>query len=289
MDLYYPKPGKSQQSPVGFVDHSSTNDICKNGCFATFSACANRPETPTAQGIPAAQGDEALVYANNHTNTPKPTYLTIVAQELSKYEAHQQKHKPRGRNAKNSIKAQRASHEKSKAWKRLPADDRESRVRDYAFRSESVAFTLNLTPEKQAKLQKEERPAKALADALNRRCKTLLGRAVPISLALEVSPTGRLHAHGIATLERGEWKSFREALKSAGGKLQAPATGRETDTRRLWSATGWAAYMRKSFHETAEALGTDKIVYQCNATRAGAREEYEASLARQKIARRNRR
>ncbi|BCH60418.1 hypothetical protein RvVAR0630_30420 [Agrobacterium vitis] len=289
MELYYPTQGKSQQLPVVFVDEGSTKDICKNECFATFSACANPAETPTAQGVPASHGDEALVYANNHTNPPKPAYLTLVTIELRRYEAHQEEHKPRGRHAKTSIKAGRATHQKSKAWKRLPADDRERRVRDYAFRSESVTFTLNLTPEKQAKLQKEERPAKALADAINRRCKALLGHAVPISLALEVSPTGRLHAHGIATLERGERKSFREALKCAGGKLQVPATGRETDTRRLWSATGWAAYMRKSFHETAEALGTDKIVYQCNATRAGARDEYEASLARQKIARRNRR
>jgi hypothetical protein len=175
------------------------------------------------------------------------------------------------------------------AWQRLPSDDRERRILDYAFRSESIAFTLNLTPKKQAQLAKDERPAKALADAINRRCKTLLGRAVPISLALEISPTGRLHVHGIATLEHREWKSFRDALKSAGGKVEGYGAGRQTDTRRLWSATGWAAYMAKAFHETAEALGTDKIFYQCNATRAAAREEYEASLHRQKACRKTQR
>ncbi|RFB95354.1 hypothetical protein B5K11_10495 [Rhizobium leguminosarum bv. trifolii] len=180
----------------------------------------------------------------------------------------------------------KAAQKKTKAWLRLSADDRERRVLDFAFRSESVSWTLNLTPKKQAQLRKSDRPAKLLADAINRACKRELGRSVPLSLALEVTSAGRLHAHGVATLERGEGKDFRAALKSAGGKVEGSGAGRQTDIRKLWSATGWADYIAKAFDRTAEALGTDKVFYQCNATRAGAREEYEAGLARQKAHRR---
>ncbi len=77
-------------------------------------------------------------------------------------------------------------------------------------------------------------------------------------------------------------KAFASALKTVGGKVDGCGSGRQTDLRRLWDAAGWAGYIAKDFDRTAEALGTDKIVYQCNATIAGAREEYEASLARQK-------
>ncbi|QWW69355.1 hypothetical protein [Rhizobium sp. WYJ-E13] len=262
----------------------------ENVDFATFATSQNQAEIPTPQGLRAALGDADLVYANNTLTTSQPLYLTLVANELRKYEAYQEVHKPRGRNAKLSIKATRAAHKKTKGWERLSPDDRQRRVLDFAFRSESVAWTLNLTAKQATRLRQSDRPpAKMLADAINRASKRLLGRAVPISLALEVSPTGRLHAHGIATLERGEWKAFREALKSAGGKVEGSGAGRQTDTRKLWNAIGWASYIAKDFALTAESLGNDKIFYQCNATRAGARDEYEASLARQKIARRGRR
>ncbi len=262
---------------------------CENVDFATFATSENQAESPTAQGLCAVLGDAGLVYANNTLHTPQPRYLTLAAAELQKYEAYQEEHKPRGRNAKHSIKATRATNKKTKGWERLSSDDRQRRVLDFAFRSESVAWTLNLTAKQAARLRQSDRPAKMLADAINRASKRLLGRAVPISLALEVTPTGRLHAHGIATLEHSEWKLFREALKSAGGKVEGSGAGRQTDTRKLWSATGWASYIAKAFALTAEATGTDKVFYQCNATRAGARDEYEAGLARQKIARRGRR
>lgn len=262
----------------------------ENVDFATFATSQKQAETLTPQGLCASPRDAGLVYANNTLNTSRPRYLTLVAAELQKYEAYQEVHKPRGRNTKHSIKAIRAAHKKTKGWERLSSDDRQRRVLDFAFRGESLAWTLNLTATQAARLRQSDRPpAKMLADAINRASKRLLGRAVPISLALEVSPTDRLHAHGIATLERGEWKLFREALKSAGGKVEGPGVGRQTDTRKLWSATGWASYISKNFALTAKSLGTDKIFYQCNATRAGARDEYEAGLARQKIARRGRR
>lgn len=260
----------------------------ENVDFATFATSENQAETLTTQGLCAVLGDAGLVYANNTLTTSQPLYLTLVANELRKYEAHQELRKPRGRNAKLSIKATRAAHKKTKGWERLSSDDRQGRVLDFAFRSESVAWTLNLTAKQAARLRQSDRPAKMLADAINRASKRLLGRAVPISLALEVTATGRLHAHGIATLERGEWKLFREALKSAGGKVEGSGAGRQTDTRKLWSATGWASYIAKDFAPTVEALGTDRIFYQCNATRAGARDEYEAGLARQKALRRAR-
>ncbi|WP_206366633.1 hypothetical protein, partial [Shinella zoogloeoides] len=177
----------------------------------------------------------------------------------------------------------KSAHRKTKAWARLSSDDRQRHTLDFAFRSESLAWTLNFTPKQEARLRKSKRPVKnALADAINRACKRELGYAPPISLALEVTPGGRLHAHGIVTLGRRQGAAFCRALKSAGGKVHGCGAGRQTDIRRLWSAAGWAAYIAKAFDQTAAALGTDKIVYQCRATVAGARAEYEASLRRQK-------
>lgn len=287
MDIYYHREREGQDSCVVFTAEIQPDNGCKNESFATFQACENRPKTPEPQSVAPAGDGEGLVYANRQSTYPSttPVYLTLVANEQKRLASHQEQHPPRGKHAKNSVKAMQAAHKKTKAWSRLPAGDRERLTLDFAFRSESLAFSLNLTPEKQAQLRKSERPAKRLADEIQRACRRELGRAVPISLALEITPGGRLHAHGIVTLERREGKAFSKALKSAGGKVNGCGSGRQTDLRRLWSATGWKAYLAKAFHVTAEALGNDKIVYQCNATRAAAREEYEASLARQKARR----
>lgn len=283
MNVYYHREREGQESCALFTVKIHTDSSSENASFATFSVSENDPQAPSEQGLPAIVGEAGLVTVQKH-NTPSttPAYLTFVAHEHEKLAAHQEKHPPRGRHAKNSLKAVRATHKKTKAWLRLPADDRERRVLDFAFRSESLSWTLNLTPKKQVQLRKSDRPAKLLADAINRACKRELGRSVPISLALEVTSTGRLHAHGVATLEHGEGKAFHAALKSAGGKMQGRGSGRQTDIRKLWSATGWADYIAKAFDRTAEALGTDKIFYQCRATVAGTRDEYETDLARQK-------
>ncbi len=286
MDIYYDFPRGSQCGCLPNADDFGVSTSRKNENFAAKPAAENVAQTPMSHGLPAARVDEGVVYANKHTTSSKPAYLSLAQAECQKYEAYQEEHRPRGRHAKQSIKATRAASKKTVRWDGLPGNEKKRLALDYAFRSESVAITINLTPEKLARYLKSDRPAKALADAINKACRMKLGRAVPISLALEISPTGKLHAHGIATLERGEWKGFREALRSAGGKVEGSASGRQTDTRRLWSAKGWSSYMAKAFHETAEALGTDKIFYQCNATRAGAKKEYEQSLQRQKEARR---
>lgn len=289
MKVYYGFPPESQRDHLKSIAEIHADSRCENECFATFPANENRPQTPEAPGVAHVLGDGGLVYANNRPPTPKPGYLTLVASECQKIAADQQQKPPRGRHAKNSAKAMKAAHKKTKAWARLSSDDRQRRTLDFAFRSESLAFSLNLTPKKQAQLRKADRPAKRLADEIQRACRRELDRAVPISLALEVTATGRLHAHGIVTLERREGTAFTKALKSAGGQVLGSGAGRQTDLRRLWSATGWADYIAKAFDQTAAALGTDKIVYQCRATVAGSREEYEVSLVRQKALRKTQR
>ncbi|MBO0141590.1 hypothetical protein JZX87_10515 [Agrobacterium sp. Ap1] len=263
------------------ADISSISASRKNENFAAKPTSANVPQSPISHGLPATLANEGVVYGNRHTHYDlQLPFITSWFERLGE--------KAKGTKAfidRKNDKA-KAANKKTVRWDGLPGDEKKRLTLDHAFRSESLAFTLNLTREKLARYLKSDRPAKALADAVNKACRSKLGRAVPISLALEISPTGKLHAHGIATVERGEWKGFRDALKSAGGKIEGSASGRQTDTRRLWSATGWTAYMAKAFHETAEAVGTDKLFYQCNATRAGAKAEYEASLQRQKAARR---
>lgn len=289
MNTYYHRQREGQDFCAIFTSKSLLGSDGKNVNFATVSPAPNSSLPPALQGHSGVSADDGLVYATNTQTPSKPTYLTLVSNEVERIAAEQKRNPPRGRRAKNSVKAKSAAHRKTKAWTRLSSEDRERRVLDYALRSESMAFSLNLTVTKQTQLRKSDRPAKALADAIVRRCRTLLGRAVPISLALEVTSTGRLHAHGIATLERGEARGFHEALRSAGGNMERGGLARQTDIRKLWSATGWTAYIAKDFERTVVALGTDKIIYQCHATRAGARDEYDASLARQKASRRSKR
>lgn len=289
MSLYYLSSSESQESCADFTSIDGENDRCENECFATNRTLPEQYQSPAVQGVPSALHTAGLVYANSIPTTPKPAHLTIAAIACQKIEEQQRQNPPRGKNAKKSVKAVRAAHRKTVAWKRLPADERNRRVLDHVFRSESLAFTFNLAPKQEKRFRNEARPARALADLINRSCKSKLGRAVPLMLALEVSPAGRLHVHGVVTLEFGEWKTFQDILKSAGGKIDGHAGPRQTHTRKLFDMTGWADYIAKDFDRTAEALGTDKIVYHCRMMIAAARDEYDNDLARQKRHRTTRR
>lgn len=296
MTIYYHSTRVSQPPCAYFtsIDASHSRELASN--FATFTDYENKPESLAAQAIPAKPMGEGLVYGPSHTSyTSPPVYTHTDTPTLTHNEAastfskqlpfmvrwFEKQPEASKRYISRMVDRSLWQHPKKRAWDDLPAEEKKRRTLDFAFRSESVAWTLNLTPKQEERLKLSKTPAKLLADAINRACKRELGHSVPLSLALEVTSKGRLHAHGIATLAKGEGKGFRNALKSAGGKVTGSQTGRQTDIRKLWDAEGWAAYMDKAFELTAVALHTDKIVYQCNVTRAGAREEYEASRLRQ--------
>lgn len=268
-----------------FTDENASWEACENECFATFPTLQKHAQTPVSQAVRANQRGKALVCANIPTTwaKQKPIYDEWLNRT---YAGNPAKAKKIAAYIKGRQKRAFTTSKKGKAWIRLSAEDRSRRTLDFAFRSEALAWTLNFSAKQEARLRKSERPAKMLADAIHRAAKRELGRAVMFSLALEVTAEReRLHAHGIVVLERGEGAKFCKALKSAGGKVHGFGSGRQTDIRRLFNATGWANYIAKDFDRTAKALGTDKIVYQCRATVAAARAEYEASYSRQKAAR----
>ena len=112
--------------------------------------------------------------------------------------------------------------------------------------------------------------------------KAEIGKVLPFALQLEISPTGRLHAHGVVCLDQmttAELDALKRALATAGGKIKCHAGSRQMKVAELYDAVGWTAYFSKTLSGTVKTLGTGKITAVSSSLRALAEQDWTARLA----------
>lgn len=280
MNLYYHRSREGQESCANFTSKIKANSVCENVSFATFPARENRAQAFAGQGVAAVSGGAGVViYDTPITTAPpspsKPAYLPFVTERQSKAK------KPRGRHA-------RKPQPITRAWSRLSPAEKLQATFDRAFQREAIAFSLNFSGKKIAKLEASVDPARDLSCAINRVAKDVLGFALPLAFSFEFSDDDRLHCHGVAILPDWEAETvnrFRQVLKRAGGMMHGLGAGRQVDVKVLTDLKGWNGYRMKDRDRTIAQLGTSKIDYASNALKQVAREDHDADLARQKARR----
>ncbi|MBB3566086.1 hypothetical protein [Rhizobium sp. BK491] len=271
MNTYYHRNSEGQDSCVVFTAKLRPEEASENESFATNPTFENQAGAPAAQGVPAAYDDAGLVQYEH----PTPAYLPIVTERLARTP------KPRGRHARKRKPITRA-------WERLTPAEKLEATFDRAFQREAIAFSLNFSGKKIAKLEASADPARDLSCAINRVAKELLGFPLPLAFSFEFSDDGRLHCHGVAILP--DWQAetvnrFRQVLKRAGGMMHGIGSGRQVDVKVLTNWKGWNGYRMKDRDRTTTRLGTSKIDYTSNALKKVAREDHDAELARRKNSR----
>ncbi len=281
MRLYYHREREGQESCIDFTDKVHQDVASKNVSFATFSTLENHAETPSAQGVPATRDDVGLVKCEHTPPSPTPpplippAYLPLVAERLARTP------KPRGRHARKRKPV-------TKAWSRLSPAEKLETTFDRAFQREAIAFSLNFSGKKIAKLETSADPARDLSCAINRVAKTVLGFPLPIAFSFEFTEDDRLHCHGVVILpdwEAETVKRFRQVLKRAGGMMHGVGSGRQIDVKVLTDWKGWNGYRMKDRDRTVTRLGTSKIDYTSNALKQVAREDHDAELEKRKVRR----
>lgn len=129
----------------------------------------------------------------------------------------------------------------------------------------AVAWTLNFSP---ALLKAAEKAADGPFDYLRRRVslelKKALGESPALLCALDITPAGRYHLHGLSVVDREQAWTFHEALRRAGGTW-ASKRGQEHQVRldaASWSISenifldrnkpitlGWSDYSTRHSHK----------------------------------------
>ena len=276
MHLYYHRGREGQESCIVFTDKIREDDVSKNASFATFLTLENHAEAPAAQGVSAISHDAGVVKYEQPTPTPSssptPAYLPLVTERLATMK------KPRGRHARKRKPI-------TKAWVRLSPAEKLEATFDRAFEREAVAFSLNFSGKKIAKLEASADPARDLSCAINRVAKAVLGFPLPLAFSFEFTDDDRLQCHGVAILPDWEAETvnrFRQVLKRAGGMIHRLGSGRQVDVKVLTDWKGWNGYRMKDRDRTIARLGMCKIDYTSNALKQVAREDHDAELAKHK-------
>ncbi|TIW29538.1 MAG: hypothetical protein E5V63_00720 [Mesorhizobium sp.] len=164
-------------------------------------------------------------------------------------------------------------------WARLTPYQRFLATVETAARNNGHAVTLAFSAGREQTLLASTDPTRLLTHYLNRGLKAA-GVAVPYSLRLEVSPEGRLHAHGVliasgpASADLGQ---LRAVLVSAAGKIWGRAGSKQYVFKDIDNADGWHRYLLKSHRKTVKALGTEKTSVISRSMLRIARAEYEMS------------
>ncbi|AKI01439.1 hypothetical protein IMCC20628_02743 [Hoeflea sp. IMCC20628] len=119
-------------------------------------------------------------------------------------------------------------------------------------------FTLNLSPEIEAKVRAAKSATKYLADRLNRELKAALGRKVDLWFVFELTDRKRLHIHGEVNLAAKDFQAARKAMRRAGGEWtknrQHQVKIREAPT------VVWANYCAKESYKTQPKAGYLSII-----------------------------
>ena len=156
----------------------------------------------------------------------------------------------------------------SKSWRSLWQHQKVARAFEVTSRQAgSIAFTANLSPDREIFLMSRNNPADDLRRRMANELRKTFGQAVPVAFVFEISPRGKLHVHGTAILPTNtetSRKRFREAIARACGRITGKGAPRQVDVDDLTDGIGWAAYTQKEYDTACRYLGTNKIGFIAN-------------------------
>lgn len=253
-------PRYSGQSPLL---HRLVNDVPADGQACKIGS--NRPDENRAksfveQDVNGGAPDTCAVGLQHTPNTPSTN--TSVTPSIT----------PKKTSKPHRSKALQASvasmgHIASKPWRTLWQHEKLARSFEAAGRHNGQTFTLNLDPAREKLLLSRRDPADDLRRRISRELKSALGYLPAYGFTFEISPSGRLHVHGVLVLRStsdADMKLVREALARAGGRMTGKAAPRQVAFAKIDDGFGWAAYCQKAFDTACNWLGTNKVSYVSN-------------------------
>lgn len=214
--------------------------------IATKSETADNAKTLTAQGLEAVRHEARLVASQLPTHSTQQTI-------------------PHPAETEAPVTA--SSLQAPKQWRYLSEGQKVLQAHIAAENAGALAFTINFSDRLQATLKASGDPTRLISGYIGRELRKALGYSLPHLFVLEVSRTGKLHAHGAVVvgddLNEERILTIDKALGRAGGKLKAARIVRQTQSYldHLHDGEGWAKYLSKARSATSRHLGTNKISF----------------------------
>ncbi|WP_347920279.1 hypothetical protein [Paracoccus marcusii] len=162
-------------------------------------------------------------------------------------------------------KPKRAANLNRRPWSRLPEPARLYSAATYCEEVGGMAVSLNLHPDTAARWTAgtlKTRTTDLFRDGLNRALKAAGIAGLPYLLQFEIAPGGRLHVHGVIdTHDRDptEIDAIKLALRTAAGRIDGKAAGRQLMLKAVTDGPGWATYLGKVRELTLAQMNLDAI------------------------------
>jgi hypothetical protein len=208
---------------------------------------------------------ERTYLVHPHTTPITPTHTSYI-DTYTHTETHTHT-ETRTEKPKRKTKTERATPEfqaprySSKSWKKMTHHERMQYAANILQNGLGEAFTLNFSKEQEENFLKSANPMRSLTLRLNAELRKAGLAKLPYMVAFEVSPDGRLHAHG-AFLRRGDEKAVKLVFRKAGGLIKKRGTAaRQLSFRSIYNADGWDRYLKKAKNKTKKAIGVDKVTF----------------------------
>lgn len=263
-------PRYSGQSPLL---RRLVNDVPADGQACKIGS--NRPDENRSKGVVKHDVNggvpDTCAVAQQHTPTSTPytpaiTTPTTPLKSTSTNTPVTFKTTPKKPHRSKALQASvaRMGDIGSKPWRTLWQHEKLARSFEAAGRQNGQTFTLNLDPAREKLLLSRRDPADDLRRRISRELKSALGYLPAYGFTFEVSPSGRLHVHGVLILKSSsdaDMKLVREALARAGGRMMGKAAPRQVAFAKIEDGFGWAAYCQKAFDTACNWLGTNKVSY----------------------------
>jgi len=153
-----------------------------------------------------------------------------------------------------------------KRWRDMCPHEKMALCFQTAESAQGATFNLNLSAKVERTLCNCPDPARRMSHYISREFRCRLGKCPPYGFAFDVSPSGRVHLHGVVipfVMEEEHLHVLDQALMAAGGRLEGARIVQQTQNyMNLCSdGLGWAAYSQKTLDQAARLLGTDKVVF----------------------------
>lgn len=168
---------------------------------------------------------------------------------------------------KQKTKTERATPEfqaprySSKSWKKMTHHERMQYAANILQNGLGEAFTLNFSKDQEQRFLESANPMRSLTLRINAELRKAGLSKLPYMIAFEVSPDGKVHAHG-AFLRRGDEKAVKLAFRKAGGIIRKRGeAARQLSFRSIYNADGWDGYLKKAKNKTKKAIGVDKVTF----------------------------
>lgn len=160
-----------------------------------------------------------------------------------------------------------ANQTPNRQWRKLTETEKLMAAHMVASEHGALAFTINFSERLQNTLQGSADLCRLISGYIGRELRKALGHTLPHLFTLEVSLSGKLHAHGVVVighdLSEERIIAIDKALGRAGGVMKAARIVRQTQSYldHLYDASGWAMYLTKARNVTRRHLSTEKISF----------------------------